>query len=204
MPRKKKPPVYEIIGKESDELTETRESLMERTERVLSEPGFMEKIYDAVTMGGSLADIADARNIRYSALSKFVNTEKNKDLMVEALDMRRQYVADKIFKETALLASSDVRKLFNDDGTLKPPTEWPEDVARAVDNLEIKEVIGIDGEKVAEMKRVKLGNKLQALKLLGSEVNMFVDKKEHGISDDLKSMIENSYSKEAKEVKDAD
>ena len=47
--------------------------------------------------------------------------------------------ADSILRDRVKVAKSDVRKLFNENGTLKDPKEWDDDTAGAVAGFEVIE-----------------------------------------------------------------
>uniref|UniRef100_A0A6M3KTJ0 Putative terminase n=1 Tax=viral metagenome TaxID=1070528 RepID=A0A6M3KTJ0_9ZZZZ len=77
----------------------------------------------------------------------------------------------------ARMAFFDVRKLFNDDGTVKNPTELDDDTAAAIDGIKIKERVlkgKIDGHKVIERHiEVKTVDKLAATEKLGTYQKVF-------------------------------
>lgn len=49
---------------------------------------------------------------------------------------RKQIEAEDVLEEARRLAFSDVRRLFDKDGALLPPSEWPDEVAAAVAGIE--------------------------------------------------------------------
>ena len=196
-----KTPTYEVT-----DLVETKETTLERTERIL-QPDFMEKVYEQICSGSSLAKIAESRDIRYFDLVRFCNAnEDRKKQLAEAQDMRRQYLVDKVIDTTIDISASDLRQLFGENGELLPPDQWPDNIGPAIESVEIKEVFegaGHRREHVGYTKKIKLWNKINALKMLGQEQGVFKDKKEHDVGDNLMEMIKQSnIPKEPKEVKD--
>jgi phage terminase small subunit len=66
------------------------------------------------------------------------------------------------------VALSDVRKLFRDDGTMKPPNEWDDDTAAAIASVDVEEIWDGRGEgrkQIGVTKRVKLWSKSDALRM---------------------------------------
>ena len=60
------------------------------------------------------------------------------------------------------IALSDVRKLFNADGTVKSPTEWDDDTAAAAGSVEVREEF--EGKELCGyLKKVRFWNKLHAI-----------------------------------------
>lgn len=51
---------------------------------------------------------------------------------------RTAVTSDRILQETARLAFSDARKLFNERGELLHPSEWPDDVAASVAQMDMQ------------------------------------------------------------------
>lgn len=96
-------------------------------------------------------------------------------------------IADTL-RKISRLADSDIRELFNDDGSLKNVKDWPDEIALSVSSVEVDELFegtGRDREQVGETKKVKLWDKVKALEMLGRHLKMFTDKTE--ISMDKKS-----------------
>lgn len=85
--------------------------------------------------------------------------------------------AEKTFKEIAALAFSDVRELFNEDGTLKDPHEWEDHVAAAVSSIEVFEEYQGEGKGKAKKyigrtKKVRLWDKVTSLEKLARLLGM--------------------------------
>ena len=54
-----------------------------------------------------------------------------KDMLADAIDPNR------VLRESARIAYSDIRRLFDANGRLLPIKQWPEDTARAVAGVEV-------------------------------------------------------------------
>lgn len=70
-------------------------------------------------------------------------------------------------QEVARIAYNDPRNFFREDGTMKPPSEWSDDMAAVVSSLEIKE-ISAEGEGearviVGRVAKLKFWSKIDAL-----------------------------------------
>lgn len=77
--------------------------------------------------------------------------------------------ADEVLARAALVARSDVRGLYNEDGTLKAPHELDDAAAAAVAGIEVLEEFdgkGKDRVKVGETKKVRLRDPMAAIRLL--------------------------------------
>jgi len=109
----------------------------------------------------------------------------------KAREQRTGFTADRVLEELGRLAFSDVRKLYNADGTLKNPTEWPDDIALAVSAVEVVEKTATtsldedeDGnptlkQEPIQVKKVKLLDKLGALNLGMQHLAMLKTRVEH-------------------------
>lgn len=83
-----------------------------------------------------------------------------------ARSKRTQITADRVIEEVARIAFSDLRALFREDGSLKPISEWPDDVARAVAAVEVDELHEGSGKarvRVGSTRKVKLWSKVEAI-----------------------------------------
>lgn len=79
------------------------------------------------------------------------------------LQQKLQLTTERVLQEVARLSFSDKRKLYRDDGTLKSPSEWDDDTAAAVAGVKVRELFDENGEKLGEMREVKLYDKNSAL-----------------------------------------
>lgn len=113
------------------------------------------------------ADLLQKHSIQEAIEKAMQNREK-----------RTGITADRVVLELARVALSDVRKLYRDDGTLKPPSEWDDDTAAAISGLESKEEFDSDGCPSGTLKSVKRWDKIRALELLGKHLNLFKDDKQ--------------------------
>ena len=77
---------------------------------------------------------------------------------------RTRVTADRVVRELAFVAFSDIGKVMTPDGTLKPVHEIDEETRRAI--VDISD----------SPRRVKLADKLRALDLLGRHLGMWADK----------------------------
>lgn len=101
-------------------------------------------------------------------------------LIGEALNQRAARVelsADRVLQEVARLALADPLLAFNDDGTLKPLKDIPEDLRRCLAGVELRQV---DGEKTATITKVKFWDKRASLELAMKHLGLLKDKLELG------------------------
>lgn len=82
---------------------------------------------------------------------------------------------ERVLKELTRLAFLDPNDLLNEDGSLKPISEIPEDARRAIGGLEIKETFDKDGESRVQLAKIKIIDKGIALERLGKYLKMFND-----------------------------
>lgn len=82
----------------------------------------------------------------------------------------------RVLKELASIAYSDIRKAFREDGTLKPPAEWDDATAAAMEAIDLEETLGRTGVRVTKIRR---SDKLTALTRLGQYLKLFRQVNEH-------------------------
>ena len=85
-----------------------------------------------------------------------------KEALDRAIEERLRKIGirnERVLQEIAHVGLSDLRNLYNEDGTLKLPHEWPEEIAPAVAGVETFEEYqgkGKDREFIGYTKKVKL------------------------------------------------
>ncbi len=94
----------------------------------------------------------------------------------EALAKKYELTTEAVIEKLAKLVHADLRRPYNADGSLKPPSEWPDDVAAAVVGFEaIEEFTGTgrDRQFVGIRKKVKMIEPTAALNLAMKHLGMF-------------------------------
>jgi len=87
--------------------------------------------------------------------------------------------ADGILRDRVKVAKSDVRKLFNENGTLKDPKEWDDDTAGAVAGFEVIETFKNTKDGTiwtGYLKKVKLNDRNPAQHDLMDHAQLFPDR----------------------------
>jgi phage terminase small subunit len=83
--------------------------------------------------------------------------------------------SERILTEVARVGLSDLRKLYNEDGSLKLPHEWSDEAAAAVAGVEVSEIFAGEGKArtlVGHTKKVRVFDKVRALELLSKNLGI--------------------------------
>jgi hypothetical protein len=124
-----------------------------------------------------------------------------------AQQQRVENNADDIIRELKRMGYSDLRGLLDDNGAVLPPKQWPDDLARAVASIKVREEFE-DREAFCEMcskkmhrvlvgyiKDIRFWPKDKALHLLGLNKKLFTEKVEHDVTEDLAAVIAESRAR---------
>lgn len=95
----------------------------------------------------------------------------------------------RIALELKTMAYFDPASIFTDDGDLKPISEIPEASRRVLASIEVNAIVDREGCVIGHNKKIKLNDKLKALRMLGEWKKMFVTKVEHSASEDMAALI---------------
>lgn len=103
--------------------------------------------------------------------------------------------ADEILKELLVSAKSDIRELFDENGFVKNPNEWPDEIAKSVSSIKIEEIKVWNEKKrihenVGFNKHVKLWDKTKSLELLGKHLKLFQETLNVNVTTDLITRME--------------
>jgi phage terminase small subunit len=116
---------------------------------------------------------------------------------------RLESQADNILIELRRLGYSDIRSIYGDNGEIKPPSEWSEEIGRAVASIEVKEEFedhrdGVVCNECGRLmfralvgftKKVKFWDKPKSLELMGKHEKLFTEKVEHSLDTKLEDLI---------------
>jgi phage terminase small subunit len=105
--------------------------------------------------------------------------EEKRAVLNEKLELK----ASDVLNELKKIGFSDVRKLYNKDGSLKQVSELDDDTAAAVAGVE--ELTNNKYNDFDKTKKIKMADKTKALDLLGRHLGLFTDKKEIELSGEV-------------------
>lgn len=97
---------------------------------------------------------------------------------VQRRERRTEVTADRVVLELARLGFLDPRKLFAEDGRIKPVSEWGDDIAAAIASVEVEELFegrGDEREMVGHLKKVRFWDKGRALDILAKHTGVYRD-----------------------------
>ena len=135
------------------------------------------KVYDATAM---------TQHVVWNEARKLLNQPQiatRVEHFQEVANKAADVTVEKIAREAARIAFFDPRELFDDTGRPIPISELPEDAARAIAGIDVESLFeGPRGarEKVGDVLKYKIANKITALELLAKWKKMLVDQVEHG------------------------
>lgn len=180
-------------------------SLDERTSELQSDPGTMLTIFKHLANGGSLINLCKTWDVRYSDFMLWINQDEGrKKLYHEGLEAQQAWAVDRLLQEIRAISFIDIRLIFNEDHSLKPPSEWPDDVAAALAGIEVDEIWEMQPQEdsnrmrkvqIGETKKIKLLDKLKALEMLGRDLGRFTQKIEHSGKLTLEDLVSASIRK---------
>lgn len=133
----------------------------------------------AIRAGYSCKAKNRASEIAYQLLQKAPVKEALQKSMEERLLMIGVQ-AERVLTELARVGFSDIRSLYNDDGSLKHPRDWDTDTASAVAGIEFMEEFeghGKDRKYIGTTKKIRVFDKVRALEILGKHLGIFPTEK---------------------------
>lgn len=139
--------------------------------------------HEYITNGGNGSQAAIKAGWSAKTAGQAANRALKNAYVQDALKQHRQRLADElstkhgltvdhILGELRRLALSDVRKLFNSDGSMKPLHELDDDTAAMVAAVDVQEMKA-DGEVYGLVKKVKLWDKNSALDKAMKHLGLF-------------------------------
>lgn len=165
----------------------------ERMKRITEDPETLDVICAHVASGGTVIDLAKIWDLPFGWVMNWIRQDATRsDRYLAAMNDRAEWAIEMVLKELRAIGFSDVRQLFNDDGSMKPPHEWPDGTAAAVASVETDELyegVGKEREQIGITRKVKLWEKTKSLELLGKNMRMFVERVDIGAGKTLEDLI---------------
>ena len=122
--------------------------------------------------GGTVLDWCGLHGVKLSELQ----ASMSKDKWAEIVTRVDGWTIHRVYQEVKRLATSDLRDAYADDGTLLDPKDWPPELAACIAGVESVEQFDKEGVLTGYVKKIKLWDKLGALKLIGGQLSMFESK----------------------------
>lgn len=97
---------------------------------------------------------------------------------VERRARRTEVSADRVVTELARIGFVDPRLLLDEEGRLRPVSEWGDDLAGAIASIEVEELFegrGEDREHIGRLKKIRLWDKNRALDVLAKHTGVYRD-----------------------------
>ena len=115
-----------------------------------------------------------ARTQAYQILRRPHIVAEIKDQM-QAMAIRHKTSIDKVFRHLSALVAVDPREMFNAEGGLKSPTEMTKEQALLLQSFHVEELYEREGRQniqIGVVKKVRLINHLEPLKMLAQNIGM--------------------------------
>lgn len=145
-----------------------------RTDEKLKDPALVSDVCAYVSVGNSLIDLCNIWQVTYWVVSNYLY-KHHKDEYEAALCTRGEWIDMRILDEIKSIGLFDIRKLYDENSNLLESDKWPDEISRAVANIEVNEEYDKDGVYIGRTKKIKMWDKLKALELLGKNRKLFVE-----------------------------
>ena len=154
----------------------------------------IDDFYKHVANGGSPIDLAASWKIPFSELMHWIHKNPTRKQMYDdALQAQAEWAVRRVLQEVKRIGFADIRKAYDEEtGGLKEMKDMPDDVAAVISGVEIIEYFegtGKERTQVGFIKKVKFWNKLDAIKMLATNLGMLVERIEHSGKVSLESLI---------------
>jgi hypothetical protein len=161
-----------------------RRRMARRLRLILAARRTLDVVLSHVRNGGSLIELCDTWQVRYSDVIGWIREDRTKDgrseLYEQAMRDRSEWTDEMVLSEIRLRCRLDPRRLYNTDGTRKKVHELDADVARMIEEVKA------DGS-------IKFFGKKEALELAGKNRKLYTDKTEHEVGGQLADILSKSY-----------
>lgn len=169
----------------------------ERTRRIVESEGFLDALTGHIANGGSLINLCDTWDVRYSDIVRFIRANPKWNAAYnQSLEDRKEWHRERIMNELRFIAELDLREAYDARGRLKAPKDLPENIARAIAGIETVEVYQ-GGDYVGDAKKLKFWSKIDALREIGKELGLFNPVQKHLVGKTLEELVAGSYEEPA-------
>ena len=151
-----------------------------------------------IANGGSISGLAKLWQCTYKTVhAKLLEIDPNGTHLANAIKIAETRDKDLITQTLRSSLGSSAVEAYNEDGTLKPLDQWPEELQASLTGIDIEERYDPKtGNLQGTSKKVKFTDKLKAIELLGRERNMF-NKTKVEVEVSLEALVAESWKDDA-------
>jgi hypothetical protein len=129
----------------------------------------IEEICEFVSNGGSLIQYCKHNGLPFADTRQWIlNSDTRNSLYTEAMQARKDWAAQTLCAMLIEMLRFSELDLFDDNGRLLPPSEWPPEARSAIQQIDVD-------KNTREIISVKSVRKPEIIKMLGSTINLFAD-----------------------------
>ena len=130
----------------------------------------------------------DTAESQASRLLSKVKVKQFIQLLMDKRSTKLELDADDILRELMKIGYADIRTIFDEDGRVKDPKDWPDDIAKCVASIEVLEEFegyGSDRTWIGYTKKIKFWDKTKCLEMMGRHKKLFSDTLNINVNGDL-------------------
>lgn len=159
-------------------------------------------ILDHTSNGGSILELSRIWQVSFIRITRWLSSDEQRATQYKrALDARGEWFEEVILNEYRGIATTRISDAFNDDGSLKNPKEWPEELQKGIASVETEELFegqGRDRAQIGFTKKLKFWDKRAALSDLAKTRGLFIDVHKHEAGESLEELIMKGHSQSGK------
>lgn len=145
--------------------------------------------------------ICDMWHIHFGRLMGWIDQDKDRAKAFKVAKLAQSdLLQSQIISETKKIAFADIREAYDINGNILNVNEMPDNIAAAIVSVDVFES-NLSGECIGQTKKLKLQNKLEALKLLSDFLGMTRTIHQIEAGSSLEDLVAGSFA-ESEERKD--
>lgn len=178
-------------------MSEDHLNLEERYKKFAADPNSENLVFNHITNGGALTELAEMIDIPYWALMSWIDSDPARTEKYRLAQNRRdEWCKETILANLRWIATFDIGELYNQDGSMKKLHEIPKRTRAAIASLDIDELFegfGNQREQIGQTKKVRSFDKLKAIELAGKQLGIIRDRVDHKIEHTLEEIVAESF-----------
>ena len=130
----------------------------------------------AVGAGGTSLEFCKKRGIDYISLRDYLHADARRwSILKKAEESRAAVISDIFIRELREISSTDIRKMFGENGQLLPVSKWPDSVGNQVKSVKFS-------DKTGEIVSIEFYSKLSGLQMIGKSLGLTESKGDKALS----------------------
>lgn len=140
-------------------------------QKFIDQDGALDILCRHLANGGNIIEFCEMMDVPFCDLTTWASKPENIDQYKMAIFSQSEWAVQKILGELKDMSYEDRTQIFEDDGTIKPVTAWPQKIKKSIAGIDVKYLD--DGSQV---NKIKFESKTKTIEMMMKNLGILTER----------------------------